>query len=171
MATRGDASSGRGPSGRDLLVHAESLYRLARRLGGSPTEAEDLVQETYLRAVRALERVGPCGDVRAWLHRIMRNAWLDGSKWAVRHPGSGGLEDDELAGVEQDVLLFAGTRSSSACAPSSARRSSRRCWRSPSARERSCSSTWKDSPKRRSQRSRAVPSGRSSPVLPALGRR
>ncbi len=104
MATpSGEAFSGRGVGGHDLLVHAESLYRLARRLGAARAEAEDLLQETYLRAVRALERAGPCGDVRAWLHRIMRNAWLDGTKWAARHPASGGLEnDDENAGIEAD---------------------------------------------------------------------
>ncbi len=102
MATpSGEAFSGRGVSGHDLLVHAESLYRLARRLGASRAEAEDLLQETYLRAVRALERAGPCGNARAWLHRIMRNAWLDGSKWTARHPESGGLEnDDENAGID-----------------------------------------------------------------------
>ena len=105
MATpSGDASSGRRLRGPDLLVHGESLYRLARRLGASRTEAEDLLQETYLRAVRALERVGPCDDVRAWLHRIMRNAWLDGSKWAARHPASGGLDE------EQDQVAADGDR-------------------------------------------------------------
>ncbi len=102
----GESSTGRAVRAADLLVHAEPLYRLARRLGASRADAEDLIQETYLRAVRALDRAPPSGDVRAWLHGIMRNAWLDGAKWAARHPTSGGLEDD-------DELPGAGTE----CAP------------------------------------------------------
>lgn len=97
MATTpsGDPSSGRVARGADLLVHADALYRLARRLGASRTEAEDLIQETYLRAVRALERTPPCVDLRAWLHGILRNVWRDGTKWAARHPTTGGLDDDD----------------------------------------------------------------------------
>lgn len=100
--TSGAPSSGRGVHAPDLLVHAGSLYRLARHLGASRTEAEDLTQETYLRAVRALERETPCGDVRAWIHRIMRNAWLDGSRWETRHPASGLQDDGEGAGADAD---------------------------------------------------------------------
>lgn len=90
----GNASNGGAARAADLLVHADALYRLARRLGASRTEAEDLIQETYLRAVRALERSPPSVDLRAWLHGIMRNAWRDGTKWAARHPTTGGLDDD-----------------------------------------------------------------------------
>ncbi len=110
MATpSGDSSSDRGVGGGDLLVHADSLYRVARRLGASRTEAEDLVQETYLRAVRALERAPPRIDLRAWLHGIMRNAWLDDTKWAARHPTGGTLEDDdEYPGANDDCAPLRG---------------------------------------------------------------
>lgn len=91
----------RRPRAADLLAHAESLYRLARRLGASRIEAEDLIQETYLRAVRGLDGLAAGSDLRAWLYRIMRNAWLDGSKWAARHPQGGSLEDD---GADADVM-------------------------------------------------------------------
>ncbi len=105
----GEPSIDRDVRAADLLVHAESLYRLARRLGASRADAEDLIQETYLRAVRALDRVPPSDDARAWLHGIMRNAWLDGAKWAARHPTSGGLEDEDgLRGAEEDCAPLRG---------------------------------------------------------------
>jgi RNA polymerase sigma-70 factor (ECF subfamily) len=48
-------------------------------------EAEDLVQETYLRAVRAFSRLLPDSNLKSWLFAIMRNAWLN----QLRHSRSG----------------------------------------------------------------------------------
>jgi RNA polymerase sigma-70 factor (ECF subfamily) len=49
------------------------------------TEAEDLVQETYLRAVRAFGRLLPDSNLKSWMFAIMRNAWLN----QLRHTRSG----------------------------------------------------------------------------------
>ncbi len=59
------------------LEHIDSLYGFAMTLTRNRTEAEDLVQETYLRAVRAFGRLMPDSNLKSWLFAIMRNAWLN----------------------------------------------------------------------------------------------
>ncbi len=68
----------------DALAHLDGLYRLARHLTRNPADAEDLVQETYARALRAAAGRPPVRRPRAWLYRILRNAWLDG--WRRERP-------------------------------------------------------------------------------------
>jgi RNA polymerase sigma-70 factor (ECF subfamily) len=57
--------------------HLDSLYRTALRLSGRPQDAEDLVQETYLRAWRSLHTYKPGTNPKAWLFRILHNAHID----------------------------------------------------------------------------------------------
>jgi RNA polymerase sigma-70 factor, ECF subfamily len=66
------------------LPHLNDLFRTATRLLSSPTEAEDIVQETYLSAWKSFSRFESGTDCRAWLFTIMFNAirqyrrkWLD----------------------------------------------------------------------------------------------
>jgi RNA polymerase sigma-70 factor, ECF subfamily len=58
----------------EALHHLNDLYRTASRLLGSPMEAEDIVQETYLLAWKSFDRYEPGTDCRAWLFTIMFNA-------------------------------------------------------------------------------------------------
>lgn len=67
------------------LSHLDALYGYAMTLTRDSTEAEDLVQETYLRATRAGNQPQTGGNLKAWLFVIMRNAWLN----HVRHNQSG----------------------------------------------------------------------------------
>jgi RNA polymerase sigma-70 factor (ECF subfamily) len=55
------------------LVHLDALYQTALRLTHNRAEAEDLVQEAYLRAFRSFHRFNPGTNCRAWLFTIMRN--------------------------------------------------------------------------------------------------
>ena len=57
----------------DALASLDSLYRTALRLTHSPADAEDLVQETYLKAFRAVEQFKPGTNLRAWLFTILHN--------------------------------------------------------------------------------------------------
>jgi RNA polymerase sigma-70 factor (ECF subfamily) len=56
------------------LPHLNDLFRTATRLLGNPTEAEDIMQETYLLAWKSFDRFEPGTDCRAWLFTIMFNA-------------------------------------------------------------------------------------------------
>src|SRR3989441_4141302 len=57
----------------DALGCVDSLYRTALRLTRDPADAEDLVQETYLKAFRAADRFEPGTNLRAWLFTILHN--------------------------------------------------------------------------------------------------
>ena len=57
----------------EALTHLDGLYRAALRLTRVPADAEDLVQETYLKAFRASDRFEPDTNLRAWLFTILHN--------------------------------------------------------------------------------------------------
>ena len=59
------------------LEYLDSLYGYAMVLTRNHAEAEDLVQETYLRAIPAMNRLRPESNVKGWLFKILRNAWLN----------------------------------------------------------------------------------------------
>jgi RNA polymerase sigma-70 factor (ECF subfamily) len=60
-------------SDQTLLSHLDAAHNLARWLMGNPADAEDIVQEAYVRALAAADRFRG-GDQRAWLLSIVRNA-------------------------------------------------------------------------------------------------
>src|SRR5213082_3416365 len=57
----------------EALASLDGLYRAALRLTRVPADAEDLVQETYLKAFRAADRFEPGTNLRAWLFTILHN--------------------------------------------------------------------------------------------------
>ena len=67
------------------LDHLDALYSYALSLTRERAQAEDLVQETYLRAVRAFAQLLPDSNLKGWLFAILRNIWLN----QVRHNRSG----------------------------------------------------------------------------------
>ena len=71
--------------GQAALEHLDALYGYAMTLTRDTTEAEDLVQETYLRAASAVNRPNGDSNLKGWLFVIMRNAWLN----QLRHKNSG----------------------------------------------------------------------------------
>ena len=59
------------------LPHLRALFNLAYRLTRNEKDAEDLVQDTYLRAFRFFHRFEPGTNIRAWLCRILKNQFLN----------------------------------------------------------------------------------------------
>ena len=94
------------------LQHLDALYSTARRLTRNPAEAEDLVQDTYVKAFRHKARFTPGTNLRAWLFAILHNTFLndirrrkgspvevdeDAAEKAVsRHPAPGPTPEESL---------------------------------------------------------------------------
>jgi len=91
---------GGAPGQAAALAQADALFELAWHLTRNGADAEDLVQETYARAMHAWGQFEPGTDLRAWLFRILRNGFLDRARRARRHPEEDELEEGaaELAG-------------------------------------------------------------------------
>ena len=91
--------SGGGPKrsefGEVALEHLDAVYGFAMTLTRNQTEAEDLVQETYLRAVRAFGQLMPDSNLKSWLFAIARNAWLNQLRHTRRGPRYVELDAEE----------------------------------------------------------------------------
>lgn len=61
----------------DASHYIDDLYSYAMVLTRNPAEAEDLVQETYVRALKAIERLRTDSNMKSWLFTILRNIWLN----------------------------------------------------------------------------------------------
>src|SRR5262245_13430104 len=100
----------------EALAALDSLYRTALRLTRVPADAEDLVQETYLKAFRAADQFEPGTNLRAWLftilHNTARNRFRDRARDAV-------VIDSEAVDRAADVAPFAGPASSGPETPES----------------------------------------------------
>jgi RNA polymerase sigma-70 factor, ECF subfamily len=59
------------------LEYLDRLYSYAMVMTRNRAEAEELVQETYMRAVTAARRLRPDSNIKSWLFTILRNVWLN----------------------------------------------------------------------------------------------
>lgn len=71
----------------------DSLYAAAMRMTRNPSDAEDLVQETMMRAYRSFNRFEPGTNLKAWLFRIMTNAYINTYRRRQREPQKLSQED------------------------------------------------------------------------------
>ena len=83
----------------EALPHLDAVYRFALRLSGEPDQAEDLVQETFLRAYRSWDQYTRGTAAKSWLFTICRNVFLRSRERSKRH--------DEI--VEENVDRGTGT--------------------------------------------------------------
>ncbi|HUP86318.1 MAG TPA: sigma-70 family RNA polymerase sigma factor [Acidimicrobiales bacterium] len=82
------------------MEHMPALYSAAMRMTRSPSDAEDLVQETYLKAYRAWHSYQQGTNLKAWLYRILTNTFINSYRSKKRRP-----EQTELDEVE-DLYLY-----------------------------------------------------------------
>jgi RNA polymerase sigma-70 factor (ECF subfamily) len=80
-----------------LPAYMDGLYAYAMVLSRNPAMAADLVQETYLRALKAKKSLRPDSNVKSWLFTILRNIWLN----QLRHERAG----PKIAELDSDVNL------------------------------------------------------------------
>lgn len=90
----------------EALPHLKRLYAAAYRMTGNAADAEDLVQETMLRAYRAFDRYTPGTNAKAWLYTILQRVRTDALRKAGRRPATVELDDDgpPVAGRQEALL-------------------------------------------------------------------
>jgi len=84
----------------DTEPYMASLYSTARRLTGNQADAEDLVQETFLKAYRAYHTFEAGTNLKAWLYRILTNTYINRYRKKQRRP------DEVELGDTQDLYLY-----------------------------------------------------------------
>ncbi len=77
------------------MQYAPQLYSAALRLTRNSADAEDLVQDTYLRAWRSFSSFQEGTNLRAWLYRILTNSFINKYRAAQRRPLEAGLDNVE----------------------------------------------------------------------------
>src|SRR5947209_19243902 len=78
-----------------VIAQLDSLYRTALRLTHNPQEAEDLVQETMLKAFRFAHTYQPGTNLRAWLFRILNTSAINRYRKQASHPTTSSLTAGE----------------------------------------------------------------------------
>jgi RNA polymerase sigma-70 factor, ECF subfamily len=97
----------RAPVVRDRVLvaavrdHEAVLRGIALRLCGNQADADDLVQETYERALKAFASYADRGNLRSWLATILNNLFIDRCRKAKRAPRTEGIDELEVATPEQ----------------------------------------------------------------------
>jgi len=86
-----------------VLEHVHALHGFAFRLSRNAAEAEDLVQDTFTRALAAADQFRAGSNLRSWLFRILRNAYIDAKRRSPLSPGGDGPEPSS-ADVATELL-------------------------------------------------------------------
>ena len=88
---------------RDALQYLDQLYSAALRMTRNPADAEDLVQETFTKAFASFRQYEPGTNLKAWLYRILTNAYINTYRKKQREPKqaqSDDIEDWQIARAE-----------------------------------------------------------------------
>ena len=80
---------------QEAMQYAQSLYTTALRMTRNPADAQDLVQETYLKAYRSFATFDEGTNLRAWLFRILTNTFINNYRAKQRRPQESELKDVE----------------------------------------------------------------------------
>ncbi len=79
----------------EALPHMDLLYNFALRTAGNADDAQDLLQETYLKAFRFWDKYEKGTNIRAWLFRIMKNSYINRYRKESREPDKVDYDDVE----------------------------------------------------------------------------
>jgi len=96
-------SSRRTAFEKEALVHLAALYRVGLRLTGNAADADDLVQETMLKAFRSWDQYQPGTNAKGWLLTILRNSFINEYRRRTRHPETVDVDTIEPFAVFQDI--------------------------------------------------------------------
>jgi RNA polymerase sigma-70 factor (ECF subfamily) len=80
---------------RDALPFLDQLYGAAMRMTRNPSDAEDLVQETFAKAYASFHQFKPGTNLKAWLYRILTNTFINNYRKRQRQPQQSMAEDVE----------------------------------------------------------------------------
>jgi RNA polymerase sigma-70 factor, ECF subfamily len=98
-----DEAEKRASFEREALIHLDSLYRVALRLTSNAAEADDLVQETMLKAYRAWDQYQKGTNAKGWLLTILRHAFINEYRRRTRHPETVDLDAIEPFSVFEEL--------------------------------------------------------------------
>ncbi|MCI0484073.1 MAG: sigma-70 family RNA polymerase sigma factor [candidate division NC10 bacterium] len=87
----------------EALTHLNGLYNFALQMTRNEQDAADLVQETYLRALRSRRQFQPGTNLRAWLFRILRNAFIDSYWRQSREPATEDMDSKRHSAMRAEV--------------------------------------------------------------------
>jgi RNA polymerase sigma-70 factor (ECF subfamily) len=99
-------AAGRPSFGDAVLPHLDRLYGYCVRLINDPVDAEDLLQETLLRAMRAYGDLRDVGRTKGWLFTIATNSWRDALRARGREVVTTTLDGSEGSATIDDFSLF-----------------------------------------------------------------
>ncbi len=86
---------------RDAIPHMDALYNYALRMTGDSDDADDLIQETYLKAFRFFDKFERGTNCKAWLFRILRNTYINSYRKKKKEPDK--VDYDEIENYFENI--------------------------------------------------------------------
>ncbi|MDX1624540.1 MAG: sigma-70 family RNA polymerase sigma factor [Gemmatimonadota bacterium] len=104
MASESSGEERRERIREECLSHIDALYGAALRMTKNERDAEDLVQETYLKAVRNLHRYREDAGCKAWLFTILTNTYIDMYRKRKRSPRKVEFDEEGATGIYDRIV-------------------------------------------------------------------
>ncbi|MAT58547.1 MAG: RNA polymerase subunit sigma [Ignavibacteriae bacterium] len=78
---------------QEAMPHMDALYNFALRMTGDPEDADDLVQETYLKAFKFFDKFEKGTNCKAWMFRILKNSFINDYRKTSKEPDKVDYDD------------------------------------------------------------------------------
>lgn len=85
----------------EVIPHLDSLYNFALRLTADPSDSEDLVQDTIVKAFRFFESYEKGTNAKAWLFRILKNSFINNYRKNLKKPSE--VDYDEVSSYYENI--------------------------------------------------------------------